>query len=46
MKKDDVISSLAVVLLMFTALIEWNVYSWLILVAIVMILTSWYLRRD
>ena len=45
-KKNDVISSFAVVILLFTALIDWNVYSWLILVAIFMILTSWYLRRD
>jgi hypothetical protein len=45
-KKDDIISSFAVILLLFTALIDWNVYSWVILVAIIMILTGWYLRRD
>jgi hypothetical protein len=45
-KKDDIISSFAVILLLFTALIDWNVYSWLILVAISMILTGWYLRKD
>jgi hypothetical protein len=45
-KKDDIISSFAVILLLFTALIDWTVYSWLILVAIIMILTGWYLRKD
>lgn len=45
-KKEDIISSFVVILLLFTALIDWNVYSWLILVAIIMILTGWYLRKS
>jgi hypothetical protein len=46
MKNDDVLSSLAVILLLFTALIDWNIYSWLIFVAVVMILFSWYIRKS
>ena len=46
MKKDDLLSSFAVILLLFTALIDWNISSWLILVAVVMIFTGWYLRKD
>lgn len=46
MKKDDLLSSFAVILLLFTALVDWNIYSWLILVAVVMILMGWYLRKD
>jgi hypothetical protein len=45
-KKEDIISSFAVILLLFTALIDWSVYSWLILVAIIMIITGWYLRKS
>ena len=45
-KKEDIISSFAMILLLFTALIDWSVYSWLILVAIIMILTGWYLRKS
>jgi len=45
MGRDDVLSSLSVVLLLFTALIDWTIYSWLILVAITAIVAGWYLRK-
>ena len=45
MKRDDLLSSLSVVLLLFTALIDWNIYSWLIFVAIASIIVGWYLRK-
>jgi hypothetical protein len=45
MKKDDVLSSFAVILLLFTALIDWDIYSWLLLVAVALIFIGWYLRK-
>ncbi|MDP2907586.1 MAG: hypothetical protein Q8O03_06600 [Nanoarchaeota archaeon] len=43
--KDKVITTISVILLLFTAMISWNVYSWLILVAIIMLLVAWYSKK-
>jgi hypothetical protein len=43
--KDKVITAISVILLLFTAMISWNVYSWLILVAIIMLLVAWYSKK-
>ena len=45
MKKDEILTVIAAVILLITALIDWNVYSWLILVGIVIILSAWYFRK-
>lgn len=45
MSKDKVITAISVILLLFTAMINWNVYSWLILVAVIMLLVAWYSRK-
>ncbi len=45
MNKDEVFSTIAVIILLFTALMNWNIYSWLILIGIVAIIFAWYLRR-
>ena len=46
MDKDEILTSFAVLLLLFTALINWNLYSWFILVGIVVILFAWYFRKN
>ena len=45
MKKDEVLTTIAIIILLFTSLIDWDVYSWLILVGIVIILFAWYFRN-
>jgi hypothetical protein len=44
-KKDKIMTVFAVVLLLFTALINWNIYSWLILLAAILITFAWYYRK-
>lgn len=43
--KDQIMTTAAVVLLLFTAMIDWDIYSWLILVAVIAILAAWYFRK-
>jgi hypothetical protein len=45
MNKDKILTAFAVIILLFTALIDWNIYSWLILVGIITIISAWYLRQ-
>ena len=45
MNKDEILSAIAVLILLFTALIGWNIYSWLILVGTIAIIFSWYFRE-
>jgi len=44
-KKDQILVAISVVMLLFTALINWTIYSWLILVSVIIILFVWYFRR-
>jgi len=43
--KEQILTAIAIIILLFTALIDWNIYSWLILVAIVIILFTWYTKK-
>jgi len=48
MKKQDkekVLTAISVVILLFTALINWNIYSWLIFASIALILGAWYFKK-
>jgi hypothetical protein len=45
MNKDEIFTSIAVIILLFTALINWNIYSWLILVGIITIMSTWYFKQ-
>jgi len=40
--KDEILTAIAITILLFTAMINWNIYSWLILVSIIVILIAWY----
>jgi len=40
--KDEILTAIVIVILLFTAMVNWNIYSWLIFVAIVIILITWY----
>jgi hypothetical protein len=44
MNKDEILSAIAVIILLFTALINWNIYSWFIFIGIIAIIYAWYLR--
>jgi Ca2+/Na+ antiporter len=45
MTKDQTLMTIAVIILLFTAMIDWNIYSWLTLVAITIILYAWYFKK-
>jgi hypothetical protein len=45
MNKDEIMTAIAVIILLFTALIDWNEYSWLILLGIIVIIFAWYFRK-
>jgi uncharacterized protein (DUF58 family) len=45
LNKDEILTSVAVVILLFTAMINWNIYSWLLLLAIIVILAAWYFKK-
>jgi len=43
--KDQIITAVAITILLFTSLINWNIYSWLILVAVILLLFAWYFKK-
>jgi len=43
--KDQTLTVISVILLLFSAMINWNIYSWLILIAIIFILMTWYFKK-
>jgi hypothetical protein len=43
--KDQIVTAVAITLLLFTSLINWNIYSWLILVAVILLLLAWYSKK-
>jgi len=45
MTKNETLTIIAVLLLLFSAMITWNIYSLLIFLAIILILTAWYLNQ-
>ncbi|MFX0202678.1 MAG: hypothetical protein ACFFCW_41775 [Candidatus Hodarchaeota archaeon] len=45
MTKDEILTAIAIIILLFSVMIDWNVYSWLILVGIVVIIFAWYFRK-
>ncbi len=43
--KIEVFTTISIIILLFTAMINWNIFSWLILVAIVLIVIAWYIKK-
>jgi membrane protein implicated in regulation of membrane protease activity len=43
--KDETLTAIAIIILLFSAMITWNIYSLLIFLAIILILTAWYLKQ-
>jgi len=43
--KDQILIAISTVILLFTAMINWNIYSWLTLLAIIVILIAWYFKK-
>jgi hypothetical protein len=43
--KDSILVSVATVILLFSAMMDWNVYSWATLAGIVLVLLAWYLKK-
>jgi hypothetical protein len=46
LRKDELFTSIPVILLLFTAFIDWNIYSWLSLVGVIALVLAWYFRMD
>jgi len=42
--KDEALTAAAVVMLLFSAMITWNIYSLLIFAAVIILLVAWYVR--
>jgi len=43
--KDQILIAISTVILLFTAMINWNIYSWLTLLAIIVMLIAWYFKK-
>ncbi|MFA5348004.1 MAG: hypothetical protein WC294_07695 [Methanoregula sp.] len=43
--KDDILTALALIILLFSAMMTWTISSWIILVAIIIIAIAWYFRK-
>jgi hypothetical protein len=43
--KDDYLIAYSILLLVVTGLINWNIYSWFALLAIMLLISVWYLRK-
>jgi len=43
--KDQILIAISTLILLFTAMINWNIYSWLTLLAIIVILIAWYFKK-
>ncbi len=42
--KDDILTAIAILILFFTTMITFTIYSWLVLVAIILLCVAWYYR--
>jgi hypothetical protein len=45
LNKEKALTAITISILLFSAMINWNVYSWLILVAVILILMAWYFKK-
>lgn len=45
-QKDKILTTISIIILFVTSLINWTIYSWLILVAIILIILAWYFRDN
>jgi len=43
--KDDILTALALIILLFSAMVTWTISSWIILIAIIIIAIAWYFRK-
>jgi len=42
--KDEALTTIAVLMLLFSAMVTWNFYSLLIFAAVIILLVAWYVR--
>jgi hypothetical protein len=42
--KDDILTTIAILILFITAMITFTIYSWLVLFAIILLAVAWYIR--
>jgi len=45
LSNDDILTALALIILLFSAMITWTIISWIILVAIILVALAWYFRK-
>lgn len=46
LSKDQILTAIATIILLFTALIHWTVYSWLTLLAVIILVVAWYFKSS
>jgi len=46
LSKDKILTTISIILLLFTAMIKWNIYLWLTLGAIILILFAGYFKKQ
>ncbi len=46
LSKDQILTAIATIILLFTALIHWTVFSWLILLAVIILVVAWYFKSS
>ncbi|MFH0711339.1 MAG: hypothetical protein V1944_02060 [Candidatus Aenigmatarchaeota archaeon] len=44
-EKNQVLTTIAIIILLFSAMINWSIYSWLVLISIILILMAWYFKK-
>ena len=45
LKKDQTLTTIAIIILLFAAMIDWNIKSWLLLLVIILLLATWYYKK-
>jgi len=44
-RKDQILTAISITILFLTAMINWTIYSWLILASVIMLLFAWYFKE-
>ena len=44
MSRDNILTTFAIIILVFTAFLDWTMYRWLILFGVILLLIGWYFR--
>jgi len=43
--KDQALVAVAIIIMLFSAMLGWNIYSWLMLLGMIVFLFAWYFKK-